>query len=313
MTERLRVGVVGVGAIGRHHARIYSQLHDVELVGIIDTDPGRAAEVAERHGVQACGTLDHLLREIDAVSIAVPTPEHHRVGSHCLRAGVDVLLEKPITNTLEEADDLIRQAEEAGRVLQVGHVERFNPAVEALVERVSSPGFVEIHRLGSFAPRSLEVDVVVDLMIHDLEIVHAIVPGEIEEIRAVGIPVLSDEVDIANARLEMATGCIVNLTASRVSMNRVRKVRVFQPESYLSVDYSEQQVAHFRLDKQGGRPEISAVPVTVQQGEPLVGELRHFVDRVRDRSAPRVDGTAGRQALDTALRIRESMRRGAVG
>ncbi len=278
------------------------------MVGIVDTDAKRAADVAERHGVATFESLSELLERADAVSVAVPTLDHCSVAVRCLRAGVDILLEKPITTSLAEADELLALAKSEGRILQVGHVERFNPAVEALMERVKRPGFVEIHRLGSFAARSLEVDVVVDLMIHDLDIVHALVPGEVEEVRAVGVPVLSEEVDIANARLEMSGGCIVNMTASRVSMNRVRKVRIFQPQAYFSVDYSEQQVVHFKLETDGNRPTISSVPVPVERGEPLVLELRHFVGRVRDRRPPRVDGAAGRQALQTALRIRESMR-----
>jgi predicted dehydrogenase len=300
--------VIGVGSIGRHHARILAQMPDADLVGVFDTDSDRAAAVANEHGTTSYESFDELLGAVDAVSVAVPTPAHAAVGEICFQAGCDVLIEKPIATTLEEADRLITAAAAAGRLLQVGHVERFNPAVEALTPRIDKPAFIEIHRLGTFVERSLEVDVITDLMIHDIDIVHSLVQGEVVDVRAVGVAVLSDEIDIANARLELDSGCIVNMTASRVSMNRVRKVRVFQPHAYFSVDYSEQAVAGYRLEDEGhGRPSVSGVPVEVERGEPLLAELEDFVRCVRTRESVRVDGAAGRRALATALKIRAAL------
>ncbi len=307
MPERVRVGVVGVGSIGRHHARVYADSDIAHLVGVYDLHADRAIEVARGTECRAFHELDALLDDVDAVSVAVPTLAHEEVGRRCLQAGCDALIEKPIANSIDAADRLIAAAAEEDRLLQIGHVERYNPAVEALLSRVDRPGFVEIHRLGSFAARSLEVDVIVDLMIHDIDIVHAMVQGDVDEIRAVGVPVLSDEIDIANARLELSGGCVVNMTASRVSLNRVRKVRIFASSGYLSVDYSAQEVAHYRLGHDGGRPSIEAVPVEVARAEPLVCQLNDFLGAVRTRDAPRVDGASGRRALETALRIRDAM------
>ena len=307
MPERIRVGVVGVGSIGRHHARIYAESDAAELVGVHDLDQDRAREVARNTASSAFDNIDALFDQADAISIAVPTIEHETVGLRCLDAGCDALIEKPIATSVDAADRLIAAATAQDRLLQIGHVERYNPAIEALLSRVERPGFVEIHRLGSFAARGLEVDVIVDLMIHDIDIVHAMVPGDVDEVRAVGVPVLSDEIDIANARLELSGGCIVNMTASRVSLSRVRKVRIFEPSGYLSVDYSAQEVEQFRLGREGGRPTIEAVPVQVQRAEPLVRQLDDFLRAVRQRDAPRVDGWAGRRALETALRIRDAM------
>lgn len=308
MTDPIRVGVVGVGAIGRHHARIYAETPLAELAGVFDVDQQRAEAVASRHGTSAVATLEELLDRVDAVSVAVPTLLHRELGTKCLGAGCHVLMEKPIAHDLAAADELVAAATERGLVLQVGHVERFNPAVEALVGRVVSPRFIEVHRLGSFAPRSLEVDVVLDLMIHDIDVMHALVSADVEEVRAVGVPVLSTEVDIANARLQLSDGCVVNMTASRVSMSKVRKLRVFQPEAYFSVDYSAQQVACFRLQRDGQqRTSIMAEPITVASAEPLTGQLLDFLRCCREGSRARVDGAAGRLALQTALRIRAAI------
>ncbi len=312
MPDRVRVGVVGVGSIGRHHARIYADSDAAHLVGVYDLHADRSIELARTTGCRAFDELATLLDSVDAVSVAVPTLAHEDVGLRCLQAGCDALIEKPIANSIDAADRLIASAAEEDRLLQIGHVERYNPAVEALLSRVERPGFVEIHRLGSFAARGLEVDVILDLMIHDIDIVHAMVQGDIDEVRAVGVPVLSDEIDIANARLEFSGGCIVNMTASRVSLKRVRKVRIFAPSGYLSVDYSAQEVAHYRLGHEGGRPSIEAVPVKVDRAEPLACQLNDFLASVRTRDAPRVDGASGRRALETALRIRDAMTRRAV-
>jgi predicted dehydrogenase len=290
--------------MGNHHARVLNQTPGCELVGLYDINPARVEEVSRAHGTRAHHSLDALLEDADGVVVAVPTPDHHSVGMRCLQAGRHILIEKPLTPTLAEADELIDVAIAADLVLQVGHIERYNPAVVALAGLVRSPGFIEVDRLGSFAPRSLETDVILDLMIHDIDIVHSIVDSEITEVRAVGVPILSEALDIANARLAFENGCIVNLTASRVSANRIRKVRIFQPEAYLSVDYTEQRVDHFELVRQNGLPQgIAARQVDVEAGEPLVGELEDFVGAIEDHRAPRVDGAAARRSLATALEI----------
>jgi predicted dehydrogenase len=305
-----RIGVVGVGSMGRNHARVLATLPDCELVGITDVDRTKADRVAIEHGCAALESLDDLLERVDGVCVAVPTVLHHEVGLACLEAGVDVLVEKPIATTLDEADELIAAAQRHGRQLQVGHVERYNPAVEALESLVCRPAFIDVERLGSFAPRGLEVDVVLDLMIHDIDVLHSIVDDDVRDIRAVGVPVLSDQIDIANARVEFAGGAIANMTASRVSIQRTRKVRIFQPEAYFSVDYTTQRVNHFVLHRAPGqRPSIGGSPVEVREREPLVGDLADFVASVRDRTPPRVDGAAGRRALATALEVRDSIER----
>ena len=308
MTKPVSVGVVGVGAMGRHHARVLARLvPGAVLAGLHDADAERAASVAVSSDCPAFEGLDELLERVDAVCVAVPTLDHHGVGQRCLEAGCDVLMEKPIAASLEQADELIELARRHDRVLQIGHIERYNPAVEALLERATAPAFIEVHRLGSFVERSLEVDVFVDLMIHDIDLIHALVDRPVIEVRAVGVPVLSTEIDIANARLELEGGCIVNLTASRVSVNRIRKLRVFQPEAYFSIDYSEQQVAHSRLQRDdAGIASIEAVPVAVDRAEPLVRQIADFVECVDARRQPRVDGIAGRRALATALQIRHA-------
>ena len=307
--EVVRVGVVGVGIMGTHHARIYRELEGSELVGVLDIDPQRAQQAVDAYDTTAYASLDALLEDVDAVSVAVPTPEHHAVGMRCLEAGCDLLMEKPLTSSLAEADELVDAAGSADRLLQVGHVERYNPAVEAVAELIENPGFIEVDRLGSFAPRSLETDVILDLMIHDIDVVHALVDSEVEDVRAVGVPVLSDAIDIANARLEFGSGCIANLTASRVSATRTRKVRIFQPEAYLSVDYTEQSVQYFHLVRRDGRAAgISTEQVEVEHGEPLVRQIADFLDGVVTRRPPRVDGVAGRRALATALQIRDAVR-----
>ncbi len=304
----MRVGVVGVGAMGQLHARAYSGLDGCELVGVHDIDPDRSREVAGRHQVESFSDLESLLGRVDAVTVAVPTPDHHAVGARCLGAGCDVLIEKPLAPSLDQADSLIATAEKEGRILQVGHIERFNPAVEMMAERVENPGFIEVDRLGSLAPRSLETDVVLDLMIHDIDIVHWLVDDDVVEIRAVGVPILTEAIDFANARLEFAGGCIANLTASRVSINRIRKVRVFQPEGYLSVDYTAQTVEHYRLMRTDGRPSgIETDRIDASGDEPLVGQLKDFARACADRSRPRADGESARRALATALDILDAI------
>jgi predicted dehydrogenase len=299
--------VVGVGALGQHHARVYAGLAGVKLAGVYDADPARAREVAERHGSPAFGELGELLREVDAVSVAVPTVDHHRVGLEALAAGKDVLIEKPMTTTLEEADDLIRAAEARRAVLQVGHIERFNPATDVL-KSVAQPRFVEVHRMGSFSARSLDIDVVLDLMIHDLDIVLALDGSDAVGVDAVGVAVLTPKVDIANARLRFASGLIANLTASRVSVEKIRKFRIFAPRTYVSADFAARAAQVYRL-VQGpdGRPDIAVEKVAAPEQEPLRRQLEAFVGAVRERSRPVVGGADGRRALALAHTILSRM------
>jgi predicted dehydrogenase len=298
----LRVAVVGVGHLGRHHARILAGIDGVELVGVVDTDRARAEDVAASAGSRAWSDIASL-PDVDAVTIAVPTEAHADEAMPFLERGVPVLVEKPLARTVAEADALIAAAAKSGAVLAVGHTERFNPAVTAAIPLINAPGFVEIHRLGAFPDRSLDIDVVFDLMIHDLDVLLATVGAEVASIEAVGVPVLTPRVDIANVRLRFASGCIANLTASRISRERVRKVRFFQRQSYLSIDYASQEVEWYRLQTTGGTPAIEGGKLDVAREEPLALELRDFVDAVRTRRAPRVTGADGRRALDLAHRI----------
>ncbi len=300
----VRAGVIGVGALGRHHARVWAQVPGARLVGVFDADAGRAAEVAGRHGCRAYGEEEALLADVDAVSVAVPTIDHHAVARRALERRRDVLLEKPMTVTLEEADDLMAVAAARGAVLQVGHIERFNPATEALLSAGKGARFVEVHRLGSFSPRSLDVDVVLDLMIHDLDIVLALDGSEPVQIEAVGVPVLTPRVDIANARLRFASGLIANLTASRVSVEKTRKFRVFAPRTYVSADFTAREARVYRLETdEAGRPRIASTRQGDPDKEPLRQQIEAFSRAVRDRSRPVVPGEDGRRALALARAI----------
>ena len=299
----VRLAVVGVGHLGRHHARVAASLAGYRVVGIHDHHPGRAAEVAAEFGLAVLGDLDEVAREAEAVVVATPTVSHAEVSRFFLDRGIHVLVEKPMTATLAEAEDLVARARRAGRVLQVGHVERYNPAIAAALSLVDSPRFIEVHRLGVFTARSLDVDVVLDLMIHDLQIVSALVGRPVREIRAAGVPVLTPKLDITNARLEFDGGCVANLTASRVSAEKVRKCRVFAPSLYVSIDMQAQSVSAMRLSRDSGRPEIHPVPVSVSREEPLARELADFRRAVADGSRPLVSGEDGRDALRLAERV----------
>ncbi len=300
----LRAGVIGVGALGRHHARVWASLPGARLVGVFDADPARASEVAAQHGCPAYADADALLADAELVSVAVPTVDHHAVARLALERGRGVLLEKPMTATLEQADDLIALAEDRGAVLQVGHIERFNPATEALLTAGKGARFVEVHRLGSFSPRSLDVDVVMDLMIHDLDIVLALDGSEPVQIEAVGVPVLTPRVDIANARLRFASGLIANLTASRVSVEKTRKFRVFAPQTYVSADFTARESQIYRLEAdEAGRPRIASSRMGAPEREPLRQQIEAFARAVRDRTQPLVPGQDGRRALALALAI----------
>jgi predicted dehydrogenase len=300
----IRVAVVGVGEFGRNHVRVWRELEGAELVGIVDANAERASKIAAEFGTRALNGIDALAAErVDALSLAVPTKEHARVGCKLLVAGHDVLVEKPMAASLDEADDLIAVAKRAGRILQVGHVERFNPAVTAAQKIVSRPMFFEVHRLGIFTPRSLDIDVVYDVMIHDLDILLALVNAEVVDLKAVGIPVITDKVDIAHARVEFSTGTVANVTASRVSTERVRKMRFFQEHEYVSLDFSRQDVLRVRVRPGDSQPEIGFEKLLTTPEEPLKAELRSFLDCVRTRRAPVVDGAAGRRALELADRV----------
>lgn len=299
----LRLAVVGVGHLGRHHARLASSLAGFQVVGVQDHHTGRAAEVAAEFSLPVLADFDDVARQAEAVVVATPTVSHAEVSRFFLDRGLHVLVEKPMTATLAEADDLVARARMGGRVLQVGHVERYNPAIQAALSLVESPRFIEVHRLGVFTARSLDVDVVLDLMIHDLQIVSAFVGRPVREIRAAGVPVLTPKLDIANARLEFDGGCVANLTASRVSAEKVRKCRVFAPSMYVSIDMQAQSVSAVRLVREGGRAEMHPVPVPVSREEPLARELADFRRAVVDGTRPLVSGEDGRDALALAERV----------
>ena len=304
----LRVAVIGVGALGKHHARILASLPGVSLAAVVDINRARAEEIAAAHGTRPLFDAGQLDGQIDAVTIAVPTALHARIARPFLEAGIPALVEKPIARTVEEADAMIAASAGRGAVLAVGHTERFNPAVLAARRVLVDPRFIEVHRLGAFPERSLDIDVVFDLMIHDLDIALSLVPSEVETIEAVGVPVLTGRVDIANARLRFANGCIANITASRISRDRVRKIRFFQPSAYVSIDYAAQKLEVWRLVKGNGpMPTIEGGEVEVPVEEPLKRELEDFVQAVTTRRPPLVTGEQGRRALALAQQITDKM------
>jgi len=295
-----RIAVAGAGAFGKNHLRIIHESKDAELAGVLEPDPQRAAEVAGRYGCRVFHMLDEMGKHADAAIVATPTVTHSEIGCTLLAMGLDVLVEKPIAHDLASARALTDAAARHGRILQVGHLERFNPAVIALQPEISKPLFFEVHRLSEFSPRSLDVDVVLDLMIHDIDIVLSLT-GEIpEEIRAAGISILSAKVDIANVRLQFPSGCVANLTASRVSTERVRKLRLFQPHEYISLDYSRQDAIRFRVKPPMA---IDFAPLTVTKDEPLRLELESFFESVATRRAPQVTGGQALAALEVAESI----------
>jgi predicted dehydrogenase len=308
MSGPLRVAVVGVGHLGQHHARLLASMDNVRLAAIVDTKPGRAEEIGAKYGVRAFTQLREVpLDSIDVATVAVPTVSHLDIALPLIDAGISIMVEKPLASSLSEADRLIEAAARRGVVLAAGHTERFNPAVVAALPLVSNPRFVEVHRLGTFPERSLDIDVVFDLMIHDLDLLLASVKSEITSIEAVGVNVLTPRTDIANVRLRFASGCIANVTASRISRERVRKVRFFQRQSYLSIDTAAQEAEIYRLVAQNGRPGIEGGKLAVVRDEPLRVELADFVDAVRNRREPGVSGRAGRDALELATRVAAAM------
>src|SRR5437868_5414115 len=323
---KIRVAVIGCGAFGRNHARIYKQLQQegagIELAGVVDADPQRASSVAAEFGTLAFRSTSDLRGKIDAASIAVPTIHHLDVAREVMENGADVLVEKPIASSLAEADELIALASRTGRIAQVGHLERFNPAVMATVPLVTQPMFFEVHRLSVFTPRSLDVDVVMDLMIHDLDVVLSLVKSPVRELHAVGLPVISNKVDIANVRIEFDSGCVANFTASRVSTEKVRKLRFFQPHEYISIDYGRQDVITIRVDDRaaaallrgetpaaglGPAPGIAINRPKVETREPLRTEIEAFINSVRSRRNPEVSLKDGRAALALALEINQAI------
>ena len=304
----IRVAVVGVGYLGRHHARILSDLPGVTLAGVVDIDPARAREVAAQCRTDVFPGVEALPGAVDAVTVAVPTGSHVAIAAPLLEMGIPVLVEKPIAGSVEEARQLLDIADRRHVVLAVGHTERFNPAVDAARPHLYAPRFIEGHRLGTFSPRSLDIDVVFDLMIHDLDVVLSLVDSPVERIDAVGVPVLTPKIDIANVRLKFESGCIANLTASRISRDRVRKIRIFQPDSYVSIDYAAQDLEIWRLVRQAGAaPVIEGGRTPVQNEEPLRRELRDFVDAAAGGHRPRVTGEDGCRALALAERITHEM------
>jgi predicted dehydrogenase len=320
----IRVAVVGVGSFGRNHARVYHDLQKqgagVELVAVVDSDAAQAQAVASQFGCSVLATVEELFGRVEAASVAVPTLHHRAVAAALMAAGIDVLIEKPLASTLAEADELVSLANANQRVVQVGHLERFNPAVRATIPLITHPMFFEVHRLSVFSPRSLDVDVVLDLMIHDIDVVLSFVKSPVKEIRAVGLPVVTEKVDIANVRIEFESGCVANLTASRISTERVRKLRFFQPKEYVSIDYGRQDVFQIRVTQEekfslhnlmsfAETPSTLPIPgVTlnkpkVESEEPLRAELKSFLHAVRHREKPVVALEDGRRALGVALSI----------
>jgi predicted dehydrogenase len=313
VSSPVRVAVIGVGALGSQHARIYHQLPEAELVAVVDVREERAREIAARYACPGYADFRQILSRVEAVSVAVPTEQHAMVGTEFLKRGVHVLVEKPIASALVEAEALLAAREKSATVLRVGQTERFNPALRAILPILTRPLFFEAHRLGVFVPRSLDIDVVLDLMIHDLDLVLKLAQSPVREIRGVGIPVLTPRIDIANARLEFDNGCVANLTASRVSREKVRKFRFFQPHDYVSLDFFKQEVEIFSLVQESGGRQVRERTLELVKGEPLRLEIESFLRAVRKESHgadgfSACSGEEGVAALALALRIMEAAR-----
>lgn len=303
--RKIRLAVVGAGQFGRNHCRVIHECERAELAAVVDVDAARAAEVAGSYGAEALTDTGALAGKVDAAIVAVPTTLHEEIGCALIAAGMDVLVEKPIAHDDDSAARLVEVAERSGRILQVGHLERFNPAVAELERRVTLPLFFEIHRMNMFSPRSLDVDVVLDLMIHDVDLVLALAKDEPQEIRAAGVHILSQKEDIANVRLQFPNGCVANLTASRISTERVRKLRLFQPHQYLSLDYGRQDLAIFSV---GENRQIGFEQAAVTKGEPLKLQLEAFLDSIQTRNPPKCSGAAARRSLRVALAILDKIK-----
>ncbi|MDY6791407.1 MAG: Gfo/Idh/MocA family oxidoreductase [Thermodesulfobacteriota bacterium] len=308
--KKLRIGVVGTGYLGKFHAEKYARMDDVELVGIADINQTQAEKIAKKYSTKAYTSHRNILDKVDAVSIVVPTPVHFEVSRDFLKHDVDVLIEKPITTTIKEADELIGFAESKGLIIQVGHLERFNPAVIALRDYITRPMFIESHRLSTFKERAADVSVVLDLMIHDIDIISNLVRSGIKSIHAAGTPVISGHVDIANTRMEFENGCVANVTASRISTRDERKIRLFQKDAYISVDFANRQITIVKKndkDKRGIIPGMDINKRCFNQGDALDDELKAFVKAVKKRESPEVTGQVGRDALKIALDIMQQI------
>jgi predicted dehydrogenase len=310
----LRTAVIGVGHLGHQHARIHAALsaeNKIELVSVCDLDPGRASEISERWSIESTTDWRTLIGKVDAVSLAVPTESHREIACELLQAGIHVLVEKPISRTIEEADLMIAAAKSGAVVLQVGHAERFNPAMIALRPHVKNPIYFEIHRVGQFTARSLDIDVVLDLMIHDLDIVQWLVGEDVEatSVHAVGIPILTNRVDAANARIEFASGAVANVTASRVGTEKIRKMRFFQPRDYIVIDYATNHasISNLAPSTQSPWPGVQTQVLEVKDVEPLRAEIESFIEAASTGSKPIVSGEDGRRALSLALRTLEEI------
>jgi predicted dehydrogenase len=309
--KNIKVGVIGVGYLGRFHAQKYAALEGVTLVGVVDTNLLQAQQVADECNCRAFTDYKELLPKVDAVSIVVPTSHHHKVAGDCLNAGIDVLLEKPMTVTLEEADDLIAKASDRQLILQIGHLERFNPAVQAMEPFLTTPVFIESNRIATFKNRGVDVDVVLDLMIHDIDIILNIVKSPIKTIHTVGAPVATATTDIANARLIFENGATANVTVSRISRTNVRKMRIFQPGSYINVDFGNKKVMTIQLSEElldSGMPKQVVELRSFADGDALLSEVTSFVQHVRERTRPAVSGVEGRRALEVALQVMEQIK-----
>ncbi len=304
----LKAGVIGVGHLGQHHARLYASLPGAQLVAVTDQSMDRAQLIADRHGVRAIRSLDELLPFVEVVSVAVPTSAHYAVAKTCLLAGKHVLVEKPIAVTSAQGHELVQLARQQGRCLQVGHSERFNPVMQVMRPHIGRPVFIECHRLSSFSERGTDVDVVLDLMIHDLDLVLSFNPGPVEDIQAAGVPVLSSTIDIANARIQFKSGCVANLTASRVSMNKMRRLRIFQQDKYISIDFQTRQGVICRRDaKAGQRPAVDVEQLQGGEEEPLKLQLESFLHAASTGTRPVVSGEDGAAALDVAQQVLQAI------
>jgi len=308
--KQVRVGVIGVGYLGKFHAEKYSRMENVQLTGVVDIDHSLAGEIASGFSTRAFVDYRDIFEHVDAVSIVVPTENHFSIAADCLKHNLDVLIEKPMTATLEQADELIRIAEARKRILQVGHLERFNPAVIALKDIVHQPMFIEAHRLGIFTDRSTDVSVVLDLMIHDIDIIMNIVQSDIKSIHAAGAPVIGEHADIANVRLEFASGCVANVTASRISTKNQRKIRLFQKDAYVSVDFASREITLIRRDDSTPGDVIPGMDIqqlSFSEADVLEDEIASFIQAVSTRQTPVVSGIAGRKALEVALSISDQI------
>ena len=295
----VRVGVIGVGYLGQHHARIYSEIEEAELIAVVDIDQKRADTFAAKYGCEAYYDFRDVLNKVDVLSVVTPTTTHHDIALDCLKAGKDILIEKPITANIKEADELIRESEKMGCIIQVGHLERYNPAVLAASEMFKEPMFIESERFSPFLGRGTDVDVTLDLMIHDIDIILSLITLPVKEIRAVGAEVLTGKIDVAKAWLEFENGCIALATVSRLSPDKLRRLKVFQKDSYISIDYQNSEIKRYFRDKKG----ISFEVTKPEKKEPLKEELRDFIHCVKERRRPKVSAVEGRNALKVVLQI----------